>query len=77
MVKVVDGALCGQIGLIHEIVLDANFTPLIYVKMLADDCVSFVTRGFVRGALELLPSNSEAIVAYIRMSTAEPLRAVA
>lgn len=77
LVKILTGIRAGQIGTIHSIALTRDFDPLISVKFLDPQTIRFIQAPYLRGELELLPSNSEAVVAYIRMSTPEPLRAVA
>lgn len=77
LVKILAGIRAGQIGTIHSIALTREFDPLISVRFLDPETGRFITCVYIRGALELLPSCAEAILAYIRMNTPEPLRAVA
>lgn len=77
LVKIITGIRAGQIGTIHAIALTREFDPLISVKFLDTETGRFLSCVYIRGDLELLPSCAEAILAYTRMNTPEPLRAVA
>lgn len=76
LVKILTGIRAGQIGTIHAIALTRDFDPLISVRFLDIETGRFVNAPYMRGELQLLPSNSEAVVAYIRMTT-PALRAAA
>lgn len=77
LVKILAGIRTDQIGTIHAITLTREFDPLISVKFMDPATGRFANVPYLRGELELLPSCADAIVAYIRLVTPEPLRAVA
>jgi len=68
LVRILTGIHADQIGTIHEIVLTRDYDALIGVKLLNPASGRFIKCMYVRGELELLPSDSGAILAYIRMN---------
>lgn len=71
LVRILAGCHAGVIGTIEAIVLDRNFVPLIVVSFMDNDTGRFIKAVYLRGELELLPSDSEALLAYIRMGMDE------
>jgi phage/plasmid primase-like uncharacterized protein len=67
LVKIVVGKYSGTIGTIRSIVLTREFDPLVTVGFLDPVTYNLTQSVYVRGELELLPSDSEAMVAYLRM----------
>lgn len=71
LVKILTGRHCAQMGTITEIVLTAEFHPLIMVKTLCPESGCVLTVPYLRGEVELLQSGYEAIMAYLRMHMPE------
>lgn len=70
LVRILKGIHKDTIGVIADIYLDRYFAPLITVKFINLITCRTVKVTYLRGELELLPSHSDSIVSYIRMSTA-------